>query len=93
MSKQDLPLNLTHIEEYRKQKAEYEPRITVDTGCHSECWCVRLEGDTPSQTGIRRHVAEIYIDRNSFFLNWRVRRAKQQLLRQWKFICEIEKAK
>jgi hypothetical protein len=86
----DSPLKLAHIEEYRKQKAESGPRLTIDANCSSEYYYVRLEGDTPSRSGMACYVGQIRVEKHWPFLRWRLKLAKRRLLKTYKIICEME---
>jgi hypothetical protein len=82
----DSPLKLAHIEEYRRQKKEAEPKIVIETDCLPGYWHILLVAETPRGN----HVAGEMIYTKSPFLQWRLNRAKRRLLKQWRIVCEME---
>lgn len=74
-------LNLSHIEDYRKTKAG-EPKISIDTTAYTYLAWVRLEVD-----GHTKFTVSVQY---GLFFAWRLRRAKNKLLKRWAVIQEIQ---
>jgi len=86
----DSPLNLTYIEEYRKQKGQLEDlQWVIDTNgsIFSNKWRVILIAKIPSGKHI---TSSELINPDAPFLRWRLKLAKRRLLKQWRIVCEME---